>query len=639
MKSARLISRTAALVVGGALLASGCQFHANPLDANTANGLVSSWLLCQVLRSAQSCLGSSSRASLSQLSTDVNGDGYPDRLIAGYGNQGGGAADKGAAYIFYGGPGGVTLHPASATPYTCSGPPDCTVIQNPENEGTGRFGQHIGALGDVNGDGFADLVVGAMNNQGAGAADKGAVYVYYGSAAGITSHPLSATPYTCGGPPDCTVIQNPDNESMGGFGIGAATAGDVNGDGYFDMIIGAFGNQGAGAADKGVAYIFYGSPAGITSHPLSATPYACSGPPDCTVIQNPQNTGSGQFGFSVSSAGDVNRDGLADVIVGAWGNAGGGGAASKGVAYVFYGSASGITSHPTSASPYTCSGPPDCTEFQNPENEASGQLGHSVSSAGDVNRDGYADVIAGARLNQGVGAANKGSAYVFYGSATGMTSHPPSAAAYACSGPPDCTVIQNPENQIGALFGYAVSSAGDVNSDGFSDALVGAYLNMGAGANGKGAAYVFYGSASGITSHPFSAASYACSGPPDCTVMQNPDNETTGVFGQSVAPAGDMNRDGFADIVVGARNNQGAGANNKGLAYIFYGSASGMTSHPLSAATYTCSGPPDCSAIQNPENEILGEFGYFVASAEIEIRELLENLSKRLETALDLLEA
>lgn len=632
----RKILRRAAAILVTVLSASHCQFSANALDANTANGFVSSWLLCQVLRSSRACLGSPLSASL-ELSTDVNGDGYPDRLLAAYGNQGGGAADKGAVYVFYGGLGGVTLHPASGAPYACNGPPDCSVIQNPENENTGRFGQGVGALGDVNGDGYADLVVGARNNQGAGAADKGAAYVFYGSASGVVSHPLSGLPYTCSGPPDCTVIENPDNENGGGFGLATAGAGDVNGDGYFDLIVGAFGNQGAGAANKGVAYIYYGSASGFTSHPLSAAPYACSGPPDCTVIQNPQDSGGAQFGFSVSGAGDVNRDGFADVIVGAWGNAGGGGALSKGVGYVFYGSASGITSHPTSALPYTCSGPPDCTEFQNPENEASGQLAHSVSSAGDVNGDGYADVIAGARSNQGAGAVNKGSAYVFYGSATGVTSHPPSAAAYACSGPPDCSIVQNPENQGNALFGYAVSSAGDVNSDGFSDVIVGGYQNTGTGAANKGAAYVYYGSASGITGHPFSAVAYACTGPPDCTVIQNPDNENTGVFSQSVAPAGDMNRDGFADIVIGARNNQGAGIINKGLAYVFYGSASGITSHPLSAANYTCSGPPDCSAIQNPENESLGEFGYFIASAELKIRKVLNDLSNRADSVLDFL--
>jgi hypothetical protein len=202
------------------LFSVNCQFSANPLDAGTANGFVSSWLLCQL--GSPFCGGRTGASRTSQeLSTDVNGDGYSDRLIAAYGNQGGGAADKGAVYVYYGGASGITLHPASGSGYACSGPPDCTAVQNPENEGTGRFGQDSGALGDVNGDGFADFVVGARNNQGAGAADKGAVYVYYGSASGITLHDLSATPYTCSGPPDCTVVQNPDNESSGGFGLSA----------------------------------------------------------------------------------------------------------------------------------------------------------------------------------------------------------------------------------------------------------------------------------------------------------------------------------------------------------------------------------------------------------------------------------
>jgi ssDNA-binding Zn-finger/Zn-ribbon topoisomerase 1 len=606
------------------LFSVNCQFSANPLDAGTANGFVSSWLLCQL--GSPFCGGRTGASRTSQeLSTDVNGDGYSDRLIAAYGNQGGGAADKGAVYVYYGGASGITLHPASGSGYACSGPPDCTAVQNPENEGTGRFGQDSGALGDVNGDGFADFVVGARNNQGAGAADKGAVYVYYGSASGITLHDLSATPYTCSGPPDCTVVQNPDNESSGGFGLSARGAGDVNGDGFHDMIVGAFGNQGAGGADKGVAYIFYGSASGITSHPLSAAAYSCTGPPDCTVIQNPDDDAGAQFGFSVARAGDVNRDGFSDVIVGAWGNQGPG-ASGKGVAYVFYGSASGITSHPTSATPYVCSGPPDCTAFQNPDNELTGQFGLSVSGGVDVNGDGYADVIVGARSNQGAGAVNKGGAYVFYGSASGITSHLPSTIPYTCSGPPDCTVVQNPENQATGSYGYAVSSAGDLNLDGFYDVMVSGYLNTGTGAGNKGAAYIYYGSASGITTHSFSATPYTCSGPPDCTVVQNPDNEGSGTFSQGLASAGDMNADGYADVVIGARNNQGAGVINKGVAYVFYGSASGITSHPLSGAAYTCNGPPDCSAVQNPMNESSGEFGYYVASAEIEIRRFMDGL-------------
>ncbi len=559
------------------------------------------------------------------LRSDINHDGYSDRIVGANANNGAGAADKGAAYVFYGGASGPVSHPTSASAYSCTGAPDCTAVQNPENEGTGSFGQSASAVGDVNGDGFDDVIVGAHNNQGTGAADKGAAYIFYGSATGITPHQLSAVLYTCTGPPDCTVIQNPDNETTGNFGWSVSGAGDVNNDGFDDLIVGALLNQGAGAANKGAAYIFYGSSTGITSHALSSAAYSCTGPPDCTVIANPDDI-AGQFGYSVKEAGDVNKDGFDDVIVGAWGNQGVG-VAGKGAAYIYYGSSSGITTHSLAVLTYTCSGPPDCTVIQNPDNEVSGNFGLGVGGAGDVNGDGFDDVVVGARGNQGVGAAGKGAAYIYYGTASGITSHPLSAATYTCSGPPDCTVIQNPENESNGFYGHDVATAGDLNRDGFADVIINAYQNNGVGAADKGMAFVHYGSASGITSHPESASTYTCSGPPDCTAIQNPDNESTGIFGFSISGAGDVNKDGYGDVIIAARNNQGVGILNKGAAYFFYGGPAGLTSHPVSAAPYSCSGPPDCTVVQNPVNESGGAFGYSVGFIDIPLlRSRIEQL-------------
>ncbi len=602
-----------------------------------------------------------------QTNKDVNADGYADVIVGAPQNNGAsaaggqsasGAGNKGAAYVFYGSAAGVTRHAENATPYYCSGPPDCTVIQNPDNS-AGLFGFSASFAGDVNGDGYADIVVGAYQNNGSsaaggqivGATNKGAAYVFYGSAAGITRHDENATPYYCSGLPDCTVVQNPDN-AAGFFGYSVASAGDVNGDGYADIVIGAYQNNGsnaaggqtAGATGKGASYIFYGSAAGITNHDENATAYYCSGPPDCTVIQNPDNpAASGFFGNSVAFASDVNGDGFADVIIGAkqnYGmNAAGGqtaGVPNKGAAYIFYGSASGITKHDENATAYYCSGPPDCTVVQNPDNATGGFFGFSVAYAGDVNGDGYADVIVGASFNngagatggQGIGQTNKGAAYLFYGSASGITKHHENMTAYYCSGPPDCTVIQNPDDRISAFYGNSVAFAGDVNGDGYSDVIVGAFGNNGANSAGgqtpgnpnKGAAYIFYGSASGITKHDENATPYYCSGPPDCTVIQNPDN-STGNFGFAVAFAGDVNGDGYPDVFVGAKQNNGtsaaggqtAGAATKGAAYVFYGSATGITRHDENATPYFCSGPPDCTVIQNPDNVASGLFGNSVA--------------------------
>lgn len=161
---------------------------------------------------------------------------------------------------------------------------------------------------DANGDGYADVIVGAIENQGGGIQDKGVAYIFYGSASGMVNQPTSTSPYTCNGPAAtnaCTVIQNPENKNFGSFGGSVSFAGDTNGDGYADVIVGADNNQGNGANNKGIGYIFYGSASGIVNQPTSTSPYTCSGPTNSnasTVIQNPENdplVGGGSFGFSV----------------------------------------------------------------------------------------------------------------------------------------------------------------------------------------------------------------------------------------------------------------------------------------------------------------------------------------------------
>jgi hypothetical protein len=145
------------------------------------------------------------------------------------------------------------------------------------------------------------------------------------------------------------------------------------------------------------------------------------------------NQNSAFFGCSVSTAGDVNRDGFCDVIVG-----------SSSMAFVYHGSASGLSA----SANWTA-------------------LGSSVGTAGDVNGDGYADVITGSSEK----------AFVYYGSATGLSAGP----VWTLEG-----------KQAGAGFGSSVGTAGDVNGDGLTDVIVGAYLYDN-GQSNEGAAFVYYG--------------------------------------------------------------------------------------------------------------------------------------------------
>ena len=161
------------------------------------------------------------------------------------------------------------------------------------------------------------------------------------------------------------------------FGYSVATAGDVNGDGYADVLVGAR----IDGDTSGQALLYLGGASGL------ATPAAT------TLTGEEQDS---YFGESVAPAGDVNGDGYADVVVGAWGYA-----SQTGRAYVYLGGASGLAT-------------PAATTLTGVA--AGDRFGYSVAPAGDVNGDGYADVVVGAWGD----SSNTGRAYVYLGGASGL---------------------------------------------------------------------------------------------------------------------------------------------------------------------------------------------------------------------------
>jgi len=336
---------------------------------------------------------------------DINGDGYDDLIVAtpqANGNQG-------AVYIYLGSSSGIAN---GASPYaTLTG-------VNPND----NFGTSVASAGDVNGDGYYDIIVGAPN---AGVNSQGVTYLYMGSSTGIQS---TATADTLYGVAD-----------FAGLGVSVASAGDVNGDGYSDIIIGAYGNNSV--------YVYKGSKTGIANDATA----------DYVL------TGSGNFGISVSSAGDVNGDGFSDVIVGAYTDAGGSGTAS-----LFLGSSGGLSNVPATI----------LTGLTSTD-----QFGACVSSAGDVNGDGYSDVIIRATLATSNAGAQTGAAYIFLGGPSGLSST--IATSFLDEGSTDA-------NLEGFNFRRSVASAGDVNGDGYSDVLVGVYVDNTINTK-NGALHVYYG--------------------------------------------------------------------------------------------------------------------------------------------------
>jgi len=350
-----------------------------------------------------------------------------------------------------------------------------------------EFGAAVAGAGDVNGDGYDDLIVGSPGYS----VGTGAAYVFLGAAGGVdvgSAIQLAAS----------------DGAILDSFGVAVAGAGDVNGDGYDDVLVGS-----AREGSPGVAYLYLGSAAGIDS---------------ATELQLAASDGVDDdgFGVAVAGVGDVDGDGYGDVAVGAPSADSGAGAA-----YLYTGSASGLDASRQQRLALTTSGSSDA-------------LGSALAGAGDVNGDGYDDLVVGAR-----GRGTTGAVVLYPGGPSGLGSGTELTATVAA---------------MDDAFGVAVAGVGDVDGDGHDDVLVGA-SGADFGGSSAGAAFYLPGSAGGLDS-----AGEA--------ILLPSDSFGSDRFGLAVGGGGDQDGDGYADVVGGAPDDDDAGAGS-GAGYTFPGSVAG----------------------------------------------------------------
>jgi ELWxxDGT repeat protein len=309
---------------------------------------------------------------------DVNGDGVADLLIGSPGNSGGGNT-AGAAYVVFGGAGGAAV----ALDAVAVGNGGFKIIGETAGDGAGDT---VSALGDVNGDGLNDLIVGALQDS-TGGTFAGAAYVVFGKAVNgtVDLHDVAA------GQGGFKII----GEALyNGVGNSASAAGDVNGDGLADLIVGAGSNSPGGAA-----YVVFGK----TGHEAVNLDDIAAGRGGFKIIGEASGDNAGR---SVSSAGDVNGDGLTDLLVGASGNDAAG--RLSGASYLVFGKADGGAVNLSAVAD-------GAGGFKITGEAVDDRAGEAVSAAGDVNGDGFADLMVGARL-QDANGYDSGAAYVIYGS-------------------------------------------------------------------------------------------------------------------------------------------------------------------------------------------------------------------------------
>jgi VCBS repeat-containing protein len=394
-------------------------------------------------------------------------------------------------------------------------------------------GAWMSAAGDVNGDGFADLIIGAPSASANGHVYSGRSYVVFGKGTAFDPEvPLWSLDGNNG-----SRLSGEAEWDTSGFSV--AAAGDVNGDGFGDVIIGAIWSDPNGA-DSGAGYVVFGKATGFGSDFQLSTLNGANG---FRLLGAGPND---ETGVSVSGAGDVNGDGYADVLVGSY-------SGLSGASYLVFGKASGFTTNIQLSALDGTNGLR--VDGENPGDNA----GQRVSAAGDINGDGYADFV--------IGAPGTGADYVVFGK-TSFFEQAAIGATLNLSSLDGNNGFRIRELASGDGMGYGINSAGDVNGDGFNDLIVGA-SSAHVGGVASGAAYVVFGKANGVGGFGQDVDLSSLNGANGFRISGGAEFSLTGV---SVSAAGDFNGDGYGDLIVGAPGGLGS-ANWSGESYVVFGKA------------------------------------------------------------------
>jgi hypothetical protein len=398
-----------------------------------------------------------------------------------------------------------------------------------------RLGSSVAAAGDINQDGRADFFLGAP---GAGAG--GGAYLLYGSGQRELAS-IDLANLGSGG----VIFTSGD----GNAGVSISPAGDWNGDGRGDLLLGnPLADPFVGGqfrTNGGKSYLIFGRdfPATVDVDAMGSDGFAISG-----------SSNNVQVGAALAGGFDFDGDGLDDLVFGAPGAQGGAGSAA--IAFGVEGVNSDRLLGFVAA-------------------DALGNLGRAVTGAGDVNGDGFDDLVLAAPFSSPGGRNGAGSVFVVFGH------------TQAASGVFGLGVLDGRNGFVvhglaaGDNLGVAVSSAGDFNGDGFDDVLLGALADPNARA-GAGSSYVIFGRADGF------GAEF------DLNTLNGSNGfaihgaAAGDASGSSLAGGGDFNGDGFDDLLIGAPGASPGQREAGGTSFVIYGKSTGITAN-LDLATLSAS--------------------------------------------------
>ncbi|MFA6028192.1 MAG: integrin alpha [Patescibacteria group bacterium] len=428
---------------------------------------------------------------------DVNGDGFDDILIGGYNNDVGGD-NAGAAYLIYGQASQITgstdLSLASAK-----------FIGEEADDNAGAF---IGSAGDINNDGYDDFLIGAPSSDSNGNA-SGAVYLFYGQTELYSADVDLSTA-------DAKFIGKAANDYAAVLGI----PGDFNNDNYSDFMIGAYGNDDGGLS-AGAVFLFFGQAEVFSGNINLST----------ADVEFIGEEAGDLAGYSLSAAGDINGDSNEDIIIGAMGDI-----AYTGSIFLIYNTSSNFAGdYDLSMADARFTG------------EVGGDLvGYNLTRIGDMNADGYDDMVITAYQNDNNGAA-AGTAYLIYGQATDFSG----SISLSLS---DAIFLGT---DISDMLGSSIAGNADINHDGFSDVLIGAYGDDD-GANSAGVTFAIYGQSAQYSGNlsMTTAAIYFL-------------GEDVSDFSGNAVAFSDLNNDAFPEVIIGAYTNAEGGA-SAGAVYLGY---------------------------------------------------------------------